>query len=202
MKNDINSIKTNFKRKNINKLNSSLLYIYLNTLLLLIIYFSLFYISLEESKISLIINGKGAQNLISSHSNINYNDYEFSCNKLFNDLKKCYFENNLNNVTIKFIDNIRSFSKMFEGLANLIEIDLSNFDFSNMKDMSFMFNDCVNLKKINFGKQIISSVEKMECLFHNCKKLESIDLSSFDTSSITNMSSIFRYCESLTSIEF
>ena len=202
MKNDTIEIKTNTKQKKINNVNNlSLLHFYGNNLFLIIIFFSIFNIFNEESKISLIIREAKIQNFISDFSIIRPNDFNITCKKLFENPKQCNFENSINEVTIEFLININSLSNMFNSLTNLIEIDLSNFDFSNIKDMSSMFNNCENLEKINFGKKRISSVEKMECLFHNCKKLKSIDLSGFNTSSVTNMSSIFRHCESLISID-
>jgi len=202
MKNDIIEIKTNTKQIKINNVNNlSLLHFYGNNLFLIIIFFSIFNIFNEESKISLKIREAKKQNFISDFFKIGPTDFNITCKKLFDNPKKCDFKNRINEVTIEFLVNINSFSNMFNSLTNLIEIDLSNFDFSNIKDMSSMFYNCENLEKINFGKKRISSVEKMECLFHDCKKLESIDLSGFDASSVTNMSSIFRHCESLISID-
>ena len=111
------------------------------------------------------------------------------------------FKNYLNNVTIKFDEKITSCANMFYGLQNIIEIDLSSLDISNVKNMSSMFEQCINLKKITFGNINTSLVENMHHLFHNCTKLISLDLSNFDTSSVTNMQWLFRFCESITSID-
>ena len=37
---------------------------------------------------------------------------------------------------------------MFQACNELIYLDLSNFNTSNVTDMSFMFNECHKLKKI------------------------------------------------------
>jgi hypothetical protein len=37
--------------------------------------------------------------------------------------KNCNFNEEINNVTIKFNNKIESFEKMFNGLTNIIEID-------------------------------------------------------------------------------
>ena len=50
---------------------------------------------------------------------------------------------------------------MFSGLVNIKEIDLSEFDSSNVISMSHMFYDCQNLEKINLGNIDTSNVEKM-----------------------------------------
>ena len=90
---------------------------------------------------------------------------------------------------------------MFKELSNIIYVDLSNFDTSQVTNMHSMFESCVNLEEIVFGNINTSSVNNMERLFRECKKLSSIDLSKFDTSSVTDMSCIFSYCESLKTID-
>ena len=59
------------------------------------------------------------------------------------------FENDLNNVTIKFNSPIESCKNMFKDLENIIEVDLSNFDASKVTNMDSMFFKCINLEKIN-----------------------------------------------------
>ena len=110
------------------------------------------------------------------------------------------FTDTLNNVTIKFDGEITSCKNMFNGLKNIKEIDLSNFDTSKVTDMDSMFYLCTNLEKINFGNINTSLVKNMKYLFHYCYNLSSIDVSNFDTSSVTTTHSMFRFCTSLTSI--
>ena len=43
---------------------------------------------------------------------------------------------------------------MFTDLNNIIEIDLSQFDFSHITTMKNMFNGCTSLKNIIFGNII------------------------------------------------
>ena len=116
-------------------------------------------------------------------------------------IKSYYFENYANDetnlITLKFNGQIDSCSNMFNGMSNIVEIDLSNFDFSTIIDMENMFIDCINLKKIKFGNIDSSSVRNMMGLFKNCIKLESLDLSKFDTSSVTTMKEMFSHCESM-----
>ena len=88
---------------------------------------------------------------------------------------------------------------MFYKLDNIKEIDLSNFDFSEVTSMHYMLY-CYNLEKINFGNANTSSVKRMSALFYNISKLTSLDLSSFDTSSVTTMEGMFYMCTALSSI--
>ena len=102
--------------------------------------------------------------------------YKISCKK------NCGMNNEINYVTLIFKDNIKSCENMFNDLYNIIEIDLSDFDFSEVTNLSSMFKNCYNLKKIDFGNKKITSIVDMKELFYKCSSLESINLSSFDTS--------------------
>ena len=82
--------------------------------------------------------------------------------------KICNLNNDLNNITIRFNEEIKTCENMFYDLHNIIEIDLSNFDGSKVTNMHAMFYNCINLKKIIFGNFNTSSVEYMEQLFMNC----------------------------------
>ena len=152
------------------------------------------------SEISLIIQGEGELNILNNA--FSYEPYEFLINGVSKPSckKSCQFEGVLNNVTIKFENQIDSCSKMFEGITSIIEVDLSKFDASKVESMYNMFNGCSNMKKITFGNINTSSVKSMERLFNNCIKLETIDRLDFDTLSVTTMSEMFSYCHSLKSI--
>ena len=97
----------------------------------------------------------------------------------------------------KLIDNMDNF---FYNLGNVIEIDLSDFDSSEVTSMAFLFYLCTKLENIKFGNINTSSLTDMRGMFGFCYSLYSIDLSSFDTSKVTNMISLFVNCRSLTSI--
>ena len=60
----------------------------------------------------------------------------------------------INNIKLIFDNNIESCGNMFYGSYNIIEIDFSNFDFSQVRNVTFMFRNCSNLEKINFGNII------------------------------------------------
>ena len=112
---------------------------------------------------------------------------------------------------------------MFDGLENIIEIDISNLDTSRVTTMENMFNNCENLIKIDFGnintslvtnmkymfrecysltfinttKFNTSRVETMEDMFSLCRKLKAVDVSSFDTSNVKTMLGMFNDCNEL-----
>ena len=62
---------------------------------------------------------------------------------------------------------------MFQGCNELEDLDLSNFNTSNVTDMGWMFNQCFKLKQIiginNFNT---SNVTIAKAMFQECKELE------------------------------
>ena len=178
---------------------------YFESIVYTIIFFSIILIMqrlILASEIHLVIQGIGDNQTILSEAfykepkNVKVNNIDKdSCKKY------CELPYDINNVTLIFDDDFNSFENMFNGLINLIEIDLSDLDTSKVLSMKSMFKDCESLKKINFGNIITSSVENMESFLHNCKQLTSIDLSKFETSSVINMKSMFSNCETITSID-
>ena len=167
----------------------------------------------NDSEIYLIMKGNGNKNILNNDfqyepSEVIVNGYKnISCKK------SCFFIDDINNITLKFSNQIYSAEKMFEDMKNILEIYLTNFDSSqitsmhkmfsgcsnlvsvilpnsntyNLKNISYMFCECVELKKINFGNMNTSLVETMESLFSKCSKISSIDLSELDTSKVQSM---------------
>ena len=147
------------------------------------------------SEIHLIIKGSGNQEILNSvfytvpsEVIVNGNSKGDTCKK------SCDLDEDINNVVLKFENKIKSCNLMFNHLKNIIEIDLSYFDTSEVTDIQWMFCFCSNLEKINFGKINTSLVENMNLLFCGCSKLTTIDLSHFDTSKVIKMNSMFNSC--------
>ena len=154
------------------------------------------------SEIRLIIQGNGTQNIINEKFAIEPSQIIISGRTLGNSCtkKSCDLKNELNNITFRFNQTIKSFENIFKNMINIKEIDLSDFDFSTIENMYSMFYNCSNLEKINFGNINTSAVQNMSYLFSYCYKLQSIDLSKFDTSSVINMERMFYRCSSLQSL--
>ena len=79
---------------------------------------------------------------------------------------------------------------IFFYLNNIKEIDLSEFDVSEVISMSFMFYYCVQLKNIIFRK-IISSLIDISYILDSCDSLVSIDLSNFGISKVNSIEGTF-----------
>ena len=91
-------------------------------------------------------------------------------------------------------------SKAFIGLKELHELDVSNFDTSNVNDMSRMFAYLENIEDLDLSNFKVKNVKNMEYMFSNVSKLTNLNLSSFNTSKVTNMSNMFSRMYSLTSL--
>ena len=106
-------------------------------------------------------------------------------------------EEGIHLIEIDFPEQIKDCSYMFYGCINIIDIDLSNFDFQLTTNMSDMFNYCINLQKIKFPKMPIKNVINTSYMFNYCKKLLTIDLSEMNTENVISMTGMFQHCECL-----
>ena len=159
-------------------------------------------LKLYYSDIHLVVQGSGLQKILSSDFKISPSEVLVNGIKDDSCIKTCSLQGNINNITLRFENQIESTEKMFYGLNNIIQIDLSEFDASNVKSFAYMFYQCSNLEIINFGNINTSSVEDMQYLFYRCSKLISLDLSNFDTSKVTNMLRLIYQCSNLEKINF
>ena len=118
----------------------------------------------------------------------------------------------LNNIIFdEYFDtsNVISMEGMFYDCRSLTELDLTNFDTSNVTDMSYMFagsmfasNAYMSLTKVVFGEKFdTSNVTSMAQMFSYCRYLNNLDISSFNTNKVTLMSQMFYGCRSLTELD-
>ena len=81
------------------------------------------------------------------------------------------------------------------------EIDVSEFNTTNVTNMYQMFSYCSSLTSLDLSSFNTSNVTNMQNMFYGCSSLTNLDLSSFNTSNVTNMTNMFSYCSSLTSLD-
>ena len=152
------------------------------------------------SEIIITLNGTGNQQFI----NKIYSPYQIYIN---DELQKYsgYTVSNLtkqiNKIKIIYKNNLNNCTSMFSGLTNIISIDLSNFNSSELTKIDYMFNGNSSLESINFGNFNTSKMEIMEYVFQNCYSLTSLNLSSFDTSKVTDFHYMFHNCTSLKELD-
>ena len=119
-----------------------------------------------------------------------------NCMNMFNGLTNI-IKVDLSEFYPSYCTNMRN---MFTGAINLLIINMTNFDTSNCNDMNSMFSNCYSLVSLNLSSFNTSQVENMESMFFNCSSLISLNISNFDTSKVTNMFYLFGECRSLNTL--
>ena len=139
-----------------------------------------------------------------------YDKYIINYTKVLNDGLRHISEQKINriyktdtdeSITIRIFFNrsLSNFSNMFEGCQELINVSLSNINYSKIKSMSNTFKDCSNLEIVNLTSFDASKVTSMNNLFNGCKNLISINgLEKLNTSRLKNINEMFVDCEKLT----
>ena len=102
-----------------------------------------------------------------------------------------------NYIELIWFDLINSSAFMFYKCSNITEIDLSNFNTSQVILMNSMFSYCSSLTSLNFSNFNTSKVTYMQGMFNNCSSLTSLNLSNFITSKATNINDMFKNCINL-----
>ena len=120
-----------------------------------------------------------------------YSDYEI---KLWLDPadKTAYYYVETEKVYLNADSSEMFFSKYGEQkIKNILDLDLSNFDTSQVTNMSSMFRGMSNLTTLNLSNFDTSQVTNMDSMLASVSNLTTIDLSSFDTSKVTDISAMF-----------
>ena len=81
------------------------------------------------------------------------------------------------------------------------ELDLREYDVSDITDMWAMFSDCENLTNLNISNWCTKSAISMNRMFRNCKSLTKLNLSNFNTFEVITMYEMFENCSSLTFLD-
>ena len=135
---------------------------------------------------------------------VNIDDDESECEiKLWLDPtdKTAYYYTEPGKVYLNKKSNEMFFSKSDEQkIKNILEIDLSNFDTSEVTNMGGMFYGMSNLTSLNLSNFNTSQVTNMGLMFYGMSNLTTLDLSNFDTSKVTNMGNMFSFMTNLTSL--
>ena len=166
--------------------------------------FNLFYF--QDSKITLKIKGIGYYSLFGNEIKHNFTginhlkEVKINGNRQNKIAYKYYFNQACNNVELTWDDNINHCGFMFWNCSQITEIDLSDFDTSQVTAMNGMFAYCSSLTSLDLSNYETSKVIYMNWMFYGCSSLTSLNLSAFDTSKVVNMNDIFADCSSLISL--
>ena len=96
---------------------------------------------------------------------------------------------------------VTDMGSMFANMSSLTTLNLSNFDTSKVTDMIGMFADMSNLTTLNLSNFDTSNVMRMVAMFENSFNLTTLNLSSFNTSGVTDMKSMFAGMSHLTTLD-
>ena len=90
---------------------------------------------------------------------------------------------------------------MFSGMVNLTSLNLSNFNTSQVTSMSHMFAYMERLTNLSLSNFNTSKVTDMGHMFDSMSNLTTLNLSNFNTSKVTDMSGMFRWMGDLTALD-
>lgn len=96
--------------------------------------------------------------------------------------------------------NTTDMSFMFNGCKLLSEIDLSNFDTSEVENFSNMFANCENLVKVNLKSFNTSKVKNFDSMFLNCTLINNLNLQMFNMDEVQTKIDMYKGCVSLNNL--
>ena len=100
------------------------------------------------------------------------------------------------------ITKFKSCYCLFNGMSNMIKVDVSQLDTTSITEMTSMFSGCRNLTEIVGLENIdTSSVKNMYSMFYNCNNITEINVSGFNTNCVINMEKMFSRCFRLGTID-
>ena len=156
-------------------------------------------------------SGKKLQIINAEKVNLKDNDYIVEIKDRNNNLRNLrtiainngsYSPNESGYIAIKisFKVLLSNLNEMFKAINELINIDLSHFEFGRVLSMNSTFSDCINLNNINFEGINSTNLIDMAYTFENCKNLKNIDLSPIKSDKLRIMKGIFSKCDKLENI--
>lgn len=117
---------------------------------------------------------------------------------IFNDCEK------LSNINVSNwnVSNVTSTEKAFANNFLLKSLDLSNWDMSNCENSQMMFYSDTALTSIgNTSNWNVSKITTTHYMFEGCSKLQSLNTSKWVFSNLTNADSMFSNCQVLTKLD-
>ena len=86
---------------------------------------------------------------------------------------------------------------MFRGFTKAENVDISDFDSSEVEDMAYFFYKMNSLRSLDLSSFITDKVTDMTGVFAYANSLKKLDLSNFNTGKVTNMSAMFHSMSNL-----
>ena len=92
---------------------------------------------------------------------------------------------------------LTSISELFKNCKNLIEIDLSGLEGSNIKDLNSTFENCENLENANLTLKDANNITSMVNSFSGCSNLKEVDLTDLKPKFNIDLQFMFKDCFNL-----
>ena len=114
-----------------------------------------------KSSITLKIKGKGYNHIFGYENDQKFNRSYYPNEVYINGQKQdsvnysYYFQNDSNSVELIWNNSIKSCRQMFRNCSQITEVDLSNFNSSEILDINSLFFNCFSLTSVNFSILIL-----------------------------------------------
>ena len=110
---------------------------------------------------------------------------------------------NLTNLDISNFntDKVTDMALMFAGMTKLEQLDVSNFNTNNTASMAGMFEGVSNLTNLDISNFNTDKVTDMALMFAGMTKLEQLDVSNFNTNNTVRMPGMFEGVSNLTNLD-
>jgi surface protein len=131
-----------------------------------------------------------------------YTNYSVGSTGAWNYLNRAYTWM-LQSVEIVGMNSIRSAYNMFIGCRNLVSVDVSKWNSSNVTSCYRMFSGCTSLVNLDLSTLNTSNVNSLGEMFVNCTSLTNLNIvpnetnGTWNTSKVTSTISMFSGCSSL-----
>lgn len=139
----------------------------------------------------------------SSNTNVNYLQ-EVTIGKPETTLAAQYFMNQRSLEKVTFQNGVSLASvcyNLFKGCALLKEV-IGIPDISSTTQINGLFSGCSSLEELDLSQWDFSNVVYAPQMFLSCTSLKTVDVSSISTTDATNLSSMFSGCQNIESITF
>ena len=170
-----------------------------------------YFYNFERDDIEVIVDGENVSlDILKRDEEFQSSENSSNCfiaQRLSYNLQKefCYYwifkTEGIHTIKIIFRKKLFDCSRLFSRCSEIIEIDLSNFDCSQVTSCESMFCDCLSLKKLNLGTLDFGLSKKFKDMFAHCINLEELDVSDFNTKNSMSFERMFYYCSKLKKID-
>ena len=102
-------------------------------------------------------------------------------------------------IILKGIRSVKDMSYMFQYCVNLIKVNATRTDMSNIESMEAMFEWCLNLKEItDMSQWNLENVKTIRGLFYMCKRLKKLPgIDKWNLTKMNNCEELFLGCRGL-----